>query len=120
MLLWILGAVIGLDMITTFGTSLIGGGEMSARGVVRILLTIGLAFAVFTGKKWAKWTLGVLLILGALVGAWAAFMLGMLAGTIPVVIFGAMAAIHGTAGITLLVSKDIEAYLNSHDTIRLG
>jgi hypothetical protein len=121
MVMAIVGTVIGLDILTTAVSSIILSGGSFARSAIRIVLTAALGWALWNGKTWAKWVLGILMLLGAAGGLIAGLvlggMLGEFGGGLAMSVLFGMAIIHGVGGVLLLVSKDVQAYLDSHDTI---
>jgi hypothetical protein len=121
MVLAILGGVLGLDLLFTIVQTLFVDGGSVARSGVRIVITAALGWALWNGKSWAKWVLGVLLLIAAAGGVMAGLVLGGLlggvGGGVAMSLLIGLGAIHGTGGVLLLVSKDIQAYLDSFDTI---
>lgn len=77
-----------------------------------MVLTAALGWAVLSGHAWARWLMGILLILGSLGGAFAGFALGVTSGGAAMLaLVGTLAVVHGAAGVTLLASPSISAYL---------
>jgi hypothetical protein len=118
-LMIVLASIIGLTVLSSFAVVL-QGGDVRIPDIIRLGLTVALSFAVWTGQKWARTLMGVLLIIGGLFSAIAvSFALGALPSlshSFAPVLLAVSALAWLVGGIFLLASRDIDAFLRSYDT----
>ena len=85
------------------------GTEKMPHQLIRLVLTLVLAWFVYRGRPWARWVMALLLICASVMGL---ILIVMNPEQQILLTIGILSAIYGAAGIALIASRSVTAFMD--------